>query len=44
MKSQKYDYDFYVRRDQVTTYSAEKILNILKEYIDISSAVDTGGG
>lgn len=44
MRETQYDYSFYEKRDEETRYSASIILDILKEYIDISSVVDVGGG
>ncbi|MCR2049853.1 hypothetical protein NSB25_21590 [Acetatifactor muris] len=40
----KYNYDFYATRDCDTKYAADKVLDILANYIDISSAIDVGGG
>lgn len=39
-----YNHDFYESRDRDTKYAADRILDILIEYIKICSVVDIGGG
>lgn len=41
---QKYNHAFYVNRHKITKYAANKVLDILSEYITISSMADVGGG
>lgn len=38
-----YNKNFHRNRDEITRYSAERILNIVNEIIDIKSCVDVGG-
>ena len=39
-----YNKDFYIDRDKKTRYSASKILDIVREYIKVDSAIDVGCG
>lgn len=39
-----YNESFHKDRDIITSYSANKVINILMEKLDISSMCDVGGG